>query len=267
MSIKSETQSQSNKDVEQQSIGDDIFKTIIQLNKERLEFEKANRFFDAAKVKNQLKLLGEEFIKITLFALREKQQGEKQSLEDEYERELNELNQIWEERLVKNEEELKNFLQETQERQREELTKFEEMLTQSIPQQGRFSPEILNIEYQVQMLVRDQRYNEAGNLLKRLESLKSQCLNKISDKTDEKIRNMLESMVKRHENELLVIEKRLNSDREELLKMREKDFEMVHSKFRIFRDKLEKNHNSDYIKEDRRLKSFNPSANYLANFN
>lgn len=92
-------------------------------------------------------------------------------------------------------------------------------------------------------------------------------MNKISDKTDGKIRNLLETMVKRHENELLVIEKRLNSDREELLKMREKDFEMIHSKFRIFREKLETNHNADYIKEEKRLKSFNPSANYLANYN
>ena len=266
MSTKSESQIGS-QTAENQSVADEIFKTIIQLNKERIEFEKMNRFFDAGKVKDQLTLLGQEFIRVTLISLKDSQQTEKQSLEEEYERELKEINSTWDQRLNKNEEEIRQFLDETQERQKDELKKFEEDLVQSIPQQGRFSSEILNMEYQVQMLVRDQRYNEAGNLLKRLEIQKNTCLNKISDKTDEKIRNLLETMIKRHENELLVIEKRLNSDREELLKMREKDFETVHSKFKIFREKLETNHNADYIKEERRLKTFNASSNSLANYN
>ena len=262
------TLSENNQSIlDEQQVGDEIFKTIIQLNKDRVEYEKQNRFFDAAKVKDKLTLLGEEFVRMSLYSLREKQKEEKQSLEEEYERELNELNEIWEERLFKNEEEIKSFLTETQNRQKEELLKFENDFSQNIQHQGRFTPEILNMEYQVQMLVRNQRYTEAGNLLKRLEDQKNICLNKINDKTDEKIRIMLENVVKRHENELLVIEKRLNADREELLKMREKDFELVHSKFKIFRDKLENNHNSDFNKEEKRLKSFNPSANYLVNYN
>ena len=74
----------------------------------------------------------------------------------------------------------------------------------------------------------------------------------------------MESFNKKHENELVAIEKRLNSDREELLRMREKDFEKVHSKFRVFREKLDNNHNADFIREEKKLKTFNPSANYLA---
>ncbi len=246
-------------------MADEIFGTIVQLNKERVELEREQKFFDAGRIKDQLKRLGEEFVKVSLYSLKERQRTEKEGLESEYEKELEELAQTWDERLAKNEEELHNFLEGTRERQAEEVGRFEADVKQSIPQQGRFSPEILNLEYQIEKLVKDQRYNEAGILQKRLDQLKNDCLNKINTKTEEKIRNLIENMNKRHENELTALEKRLNSDRDELLKMREKDFEKAHSKFRVFREKLENNHTADFIKEEKKLKTFNPSSNYLAN--
>jgi len=247
------------------NVADEIFGTIIQLNKERVDLEREQKFFDAGRIKDQLKRLGEEYVKVSLYSLKERQRMEKEGLESEYEKELEELARTWDERLAKNEEELRNFLEGTRERQAEEMIRFEAEIKQNMPQQGRFSPEILNLEYQVEKLVKDQRYNEAGNLQKRLDQLKNDCINKINSKTEDKIRNLLENMNKRHENELIALEKRLNSDRDELLKMREKDFEKVHSKFRVFREKLDNNHNADFIKEEKKLKTFNPSSNYLAN--
>lgn len=249
----------------EQSVTNEIFSTIIQLNRERLDYEHEHKFFEAGRIKDQLKKLGEEYTKVSLYTLRERQRQEKEGLEAEYEKELEELSKTWEERLQKNEEEIRNFMEATQERQREELGRFESDLKQNIPQQGRMSSEILNLEYQIEMLVKDQRYTEAGQLQKKLESQRNNCMIKISNKTEEKIRNMLEAVVKRQENEFVAIEKRLNSDREELLKMRDKDFEKIHSKFRVFREKLENNHNSEFIREERKLKSFNPSSNHLAN--
>ena len=168
------------------------------------------------------------------------------------------------ERLAKNDAELRGFLEATQERQRDELLRFEGDLRQNLPQQGRFSPEVLNLQYQVEQLVKDQRYNEAGFLQRRLDVLKNECLVRMGQKTEDKIRNLVEHVGRRHENELVAIEKRLNSDREELLKMREKDFERIHSKFRVFREKLDNNHSIDFVREEKRLRSFNPSSNNLA---
>ena len=250
---------------QEHSVTNEIFSTIVQLNRERLEFEREQKFFEAGRIKDQLKKLGSEYAKVSLYTLRERHRQEKEGLEAEYEKELDELSKTWEERLQKNEEEIRNFMEATQERQREELGRFEGDLKQNIPQQGRMSSEILNLEYQIEMLVKDQRYTEAGQLQKKLEGLRNNCMIKINTKTEEKVRNLLENMVKRQENEFIAIEKRLNSDREELLKMREKDFEKIHSKFRVFREKLENNHNAEFIREEKKMKGFNPSSNHLAN--
>ena len=246
------------------NVADEIFNTIIQLNRERLELEREQKFFDAGRTKEQLKRLGEEYVKVSLYSLKERQRLEKEGLEAEYEKELEEQARVWDERLAKNDAELRGFLEATQERQRDELLRFEGDLRQNLPQQGRFSPEVLNLQYQVEQLVKDQRYNEAGFLQRRLDVLKNECLARMGQKTEDKIRNLVEHKGRRHENELVAIEKRLNSDREELLKMREKDFERIHSKFRVFREKLDNNHSIDFVREEKRLRSFNPSSNNLA---
>ena len=86
-------------------------------------------------------------------------------------------------------------------------------------------------------------------------------------RTDEKIWNLIEAGIKRHQNELVATEKKINTEREELLKIREKDFDKLHSKFKVFREKLENNHTSDFIWEEKRLRTFNPSSNHLASCN
>jgi hypothetical protein len=249
---------------QENNVRDEIFHSIVQLNKERLAVESQQHFFEAGKIKDQLKRLGQEYVKVALFSLRERQRQEREGLESEYEKELEELAKVWDERLAKNEEDIREFLQETQNRQAEEMIRFENDLKQNIPQQGRMSSEVLNLEFQIEKMVKDQRYTEAGHLQRRLETLKNDCLQKINQKTEDKVRNLLENYNKRHENELTVIEKRLNSERDELLKMREKDFERVHSKFKVFREKLESNHTADFIREQKKLKTFNPSSNQFA---
>jgi len=249
---------------QENNIADEIFHSIIQLNKERLTLEGEQKFFEAGKIKDQLKLLGQEYVKVSIYSLRERQRQEREGLEMEYEKELENLAQVWDKRLAENDEEIRGALEEIRNRQTEDLNHLQNDLRQNIPQQGRMSSEVLNLEFQIEKLVKDQRYTEAGHLKKRLDVLRNGCIDKINMKTEDKIRNILENSIKRHETELVVIEKRLNSDRDSLLKQREKEFERIHSKFKVFREKLENNHTSDFIREEKKLKNFNPSSNNLA---
>lgn len=57
------------------------------------------------------------------------------------------------------------------------------------------TPEILNISHQIKCRSK-QRYNEAAVLQKRLETLRSKALEKIEMKSEDKIRNILEKMMR-----------------------------------------------------------------------
>ncbi len=238
----------------------EIYKSIIQLNKERIECEKSYQFVEAGKIKDHLSKLGDEYVRVSLHMLREKQQSEKDGLESEYEKELDGLNNKWEERLQKNDEEANKQYEEVKEKQQKEMMDLQENLQKNAPTQIKMTPEILNLEYQISVLVKDQRYNEAAVVQKKLEKLKEQALRKGHGALDDSFRNKLEAANKRQENELIAIEKRINSNRDALIKEKDLEFDQLNSRFRVYREKLENNHVNEYIKEEKKLKTFNPHS-------
>lgn len=241
-----------------------IFETIVNYNRERLEQEHSHNYLAAGRIKQHLKQLGEEYQRAVLMSIRERQRTERDGLEVQYEKEIGDISIEWEKRLEENEEEIKNSMTEIQERHGEELQKYENRLKENMPIVGRMPAEVLNLEYQIAQLVKDQRYDEAAVLQKKLDRARADSHLKINYKTEEKIRNLLETAIKKQENEIMALEKRLNKERDDILKNREKEFEAVHSKYKVYREKLESNHNSEFIKEEKKLKKFNPSSNYLA---
>lgn len=246
------------------NIAQQIYNRIVEMNRERLELEKEHSFIEAGRIKEHLQALGEEYKNAVLYTIRERQRQERESLESQYEEELKEISNNWDTKLRENEEEIKQVMMSVQEKQNEELQKYEEELKQNMPVVGRMPPEVLNLEYQIEKMVKDQRYTEAAQLQKKLDKLKRESEMKIHKKTEDKIRTLLENLIKKHETELVAIESRLNTDRDNLLLSREKEFENLHSKFKVFREKLENNHNTEFNREEKALKGFKASSNYLA---
>lgn len=245
-------------------VAQQIYERIVQLNRERLDLERSCNFLEAGRLKEHLTALGEEYKNAVLFAVRERQRVERDSLDGQYDEELRELTGAWDGRLEENEEEIRGAMLAVQEKQNEEIARYEEDLKGNMPVVGRMPPEVLNLEYQIERLVRDQRYTEAAQLQKKLEKSKRDAELKIHGKTEDKIKLLLENLIKKHETELLAVEARLNAERDTLLGAREKEFEGLHTKFRVFREKLEKNHAAEFNREERALKTFKASSNYLA---
>jgi hypothetical protein len=254
---------ESKQSLEEPDVPQQIMNTIIQLNHERVEQEKNHNFIEAARIKEQLDQLGMEYQEAYIFNLRQRQQSELEGLENQYESEMSELAELWDKRLEENEEEIRGTMMAVQEQQSEEVEKYREELSQNMPMNGKMSPSVLNLEFQIEKMVRKQRYHEAALLQKRLEKERGVCMEKIGKDTEEKMRNLLENFIKRHETELHAVEVRLNSERDELLTMREKDFENLNNKFKVYREKLESNHNTEINREEKNLRSFNPSSNFL----
>jgi len=249
---------------EDDGVAQQIYERIVQFNRERLELERNCNFLEAGRVKEHLNALGEEYKNAVLFAIRERQRGEREGLDAQYDEELRELTGGWDARLEESEEEIRGAMLAVQEKQNEEIGRYEEDLKANMPVVGRMPPEVLNLEYQIARLVADQRYSEAAQLQKKLEKTRRDAELKIHGRTEDKIKLLLENLIKKHETELLAVEARLNAERDTLLAAREKEFEALHTKFRVFREKLEKNHAGEFNREERALKTFKPSSNHLA---
>ncbi len=245
------------------SPADKIMELIINLNRERIQFESGNDFISAGQVKEQLRELGEEFKQVSLLTIRDRQKMERESLEQQYEEELEQKAIEWDHKLQENE----NYIQEVMEKviqtQEEEIQVYENDLRQNMPPNKKASKDVLNTEYQIRKLVKKQRYKEAAILQKKLHKLRMKCEMKGAEETNDKIRKLLENLIKKQENDRMAIELKLNLQRDELLSTREKEFDAIHSKFNVFREKLESNHNNEFLAKQKDLKSFNPSSNHL----
>ena len=68
---------------------------------------------------------------------------------------------------------------------------------------------------------------------------------------------------KKHENELFALEKKINIGKEEMIKAREKDFESIHLKFKVLKERREKQQRQERIIEEKRLKQFKPCSKFL----
>lgn len=79
----------------------------------------------------------------------------------------------------------------------------------------------------------------------------------------EKRENKFLQLRKKHENELMALEKKINIGKEEMIKAREKDFEGIHLKFKVLKEKKEKEQKQEVINEERRLKMFKPTSKYM----
>merc|ERR1712159_358646 len=134
------------------------FLTIAALNKNRVECEQTGNFMEAARLKEKINKLGEDFYRRKMSESRQKHQGQKDLLEGEFQKELTQCEEFWNNKIETYNEQSTNLEEELREKHERQLGDFEVELDQKIQKVGKLSPEVLNLEYQIARLVKDQRY-------------------------------------------------------------------------------------------------------------
>lgn len=138
------------------------------MNQQRVELENEGNYLEAAKVKDKLHKLGEEFERRKLIELRQKHHQEKDQLEMDFQKELDSCNQFWNNKIDQYKSQSQQLEEQLMAKHTDKLMAYEEDLRQNMPKVGKMTPEVLNLEYQISCLVREQRYREADTLQKKL---------------------------------------------------------------------------------------------------
>ena len=115
--------------------------------------------------------------------LKSKHQNEKDQLENEFQKELNSCTDFWGDKIVQYDEQSQALEKELRAKHEEKQEAYQTKLVEEMPKAGKMTPEILNIQYQIERQVKTQNYKEAHALQKRMENLRSKCENKIDDAT------------------------------------------------------------------------------------
>ena len=100
-------------------------------------------------------------------------------MEEEFKDEMSKFEQFWDEKINGFSDEAKKMMEDTKERQQESLGLEQQKLRENPPKLDRMTPEVLNLEFQINKLAKEQRYTEAHNLKKKLEKLVSKHVTNI----------------------------------------------------------------------------------------
>jgi hypothetical protein len=199
---------------------------------------------------------------------------EKEQLYAKFEEEFEECEQYWEEKLNEYGESLKRLENEIHNNQQQELEEYQKDFQNARPNLFRYkenlhnirpNSQVINLRFQIEKLVKSQQYIQAAHLKKKLIKLEEKNHNQNTRREINKRENKFLYLKKKHENELHALEKKINIGKEEMIKAREKDFESIHLKFKVLKEKKEKQHRHEMIVEEKRLKGFKPSSKYLFN--
>ena len=209
---------------------------------------------EAARVKERLHNLGVEFEKQKLKELKNKHQSEKDQLENEFQKELNSCTDFWGDKIAQYNEQSQSLENELRAKHEEKLEAYQTKLDEEMPKVGKMSPEVLNLEYQIEKLVKDQRYKEAHSIQKKVDVLRAKCMNKIDGATLSRKNHKVELLLKKQEYEMQALCKKIDTGREELVKAKEKDYQKLVSKYRVLRENLDDSQILEYQKNLKTLK-------------
>ena len=254
---------ESNKENSQKSPLTKLLEKLKKLNKKRKMLEKKKKYIEAGKITNKIKSLGKIYKTEFLQNLKKHQKLEKQNLEKDFKSEFSRLLTLWQQKLTENEKEIKEIVDEIHEKQKRELEQYERELRESLQIEKKKTSEILNLEFKIEKLAKNQEYEAAAILQKKADFLEEKSARKKNEDFEKKIRNLLEFLIKKHDNELSAYDLKLGAERNKIMKLKERDFEVVEGKFKVLRGKLEEQQRMEVNRESKLLRNFKPNSDLI----
>lgn len=125
----------------------------------------------AGKVRLELEKMASVIQKKQIKDTRQRHKQEVLHLQDQFDNEVHMFNEFWRAKIEHFEMTCRQIRDELSERHSEEKEKHKDFLKATLHVKPGMTPEVVNTEYQIQKLVKAQRYFEADRLLKKSESM------------------------------------------------------------------------------------------------
>lgn len=192
---------------------------------EMKEFQQAGRYIEAQTSLMKVEAFQKEANKRVREELKGRHAQEKKEIEEAHLAEFNQFEEFWEHKVKEFEEEASKAQDEMVSRHQEEIVKFEEELQKSLPQRPKDSSEVLNLKKIEDNLARQQEYLEAHKVQQKCQDMEREEQDKWDQVRDQKIRNQLNQLILKQNQELNALRKRITSAQEEQTKTRASELE------------------------------------------
>lgn len=182
-------------------------------------------------------------------------------MDQENEAQFAEFEAYWEEKFASYDEEAHSLELQLQEKQREIRANFEEETREKLQRSAKMSSRYLSLEAKLAQLSKQNRFEEAADVKLQLEEEYAACAAKREGELQAQIFRKLELVVKMQEKELKSFLQKIGSNRNELLKAKQKGLMEMVAKFRAQRSFVENRIKLERASKIKFLERFDPVKN------
>ncbi|KAM3142968.1 hypothetical protein pb186bvf_005031 [Paramecium bursaria] len=217
--------------------------------------ERAAKYMEAEAAKLRISDL-----KIQLLQQRKKEMVQSHSQQkSEHERahmeEFNQFNTFWDQKILKFNEEARSVEQDLLLKQQQDIKTTVDELEATLPYKPKESSELLNLRKIEEHLAKQKNYVEAHQIQIKRSKLEQDEVSNYQSARSAKIKNQVQQMQMRHQNELSALQQRIRAGQDELRKNRSIDLERLLQKYQNLKNELEQQQQMDLLAFDGQFKS------------
>jgi len=220
------------------------------LEEHRKNCEKQGKYVEAEIAKNRLEELKLHEENRRKEAMRSRQIAERLGVEEAHMLEFQQFNIVWDKKMNEYEQHVEEMVEAMNERHQGELREFQRKLLgkQAKP---KWSRELLNLRKIQEHLAKQKDYTEAHKMKLKSDQLEKWELEKWRNLKQQEMFQREAKFKHRQEQEMLALQKRIQTGREEQKKQRQVDLERLLQRYCNVKSELEAQQNLERIRSDR----------------
>ena len=182
--------------------------------------------------------------------MRSRQIAERLGVEEAHMLEFQQFNMVWDKKMTEYERHAEELVEAMKERHAAELRDFQSNLLQK-QQRPKFSRELLNLRKIQEHLAKQKDYTEAHKIKLKCDALEAWELEKWQNSKQQEMFQREAKFKHQKQQELIALQKRIHTGREEQKKQRQMDLERLLQRYQNVKSELEAQQNLERIRAER----------------
>lgn len=235
---------------------DELIALIQKIDEQRIKFHESFKFLDADKCKNMITHVQKAIEIVKKNELKTEHAIKLEKVGEDYESELKQFEEFWDNKFKQFKDECEEMENKLLEKHDAELNEYSNKLNEEVPNQMKESNKLLELKDKIVKLAENQEYKDAHYMQKQYEKLRDIEFDNFNRERETKIKNMLETKIKKQEVELLALRKKIYQGFQELEMNKETEYTNLRNKYNNFKKNLETNNNMESHNFEKSMKNF-----------
>jgi hypothetical protein len=244
---------------------DDIDQEFIEkmqkLHKEQEGFKINGNFVEAGEIKKEVVSLIKNYERVQMEEFEKKMNLKLEAIDREHDSQFESFEEFWKNKLNHYDIESEEILEKTAADQKNEYHAFIEETEKTFGKNMKMSAKYLDILYKLELLSKNQRFEEAASLKEQLEEEYHRCLERNNKNNEKKIESLVSKFSQKQSKEMNTLKMKIEINRKELLKSKKIDYDNIIKKYKAHRQSIENKINLARNQKLKFLEAFDPSKN------